>query len=750
MRLERLYLLCFGSLAAMSVNDTAHNDNFAWNRQVYQRLKLALSLGLRRQLFLAVCDDLHLRNQVAARLHSTLAYPVGQVLYQSSNSQENSTPAYPRLVTLRLNLNDPNPIVQINQWLANYPPPIVGASKDTPGRPFPIPAFQIVGVEQLTKQPVATQRLFLHYLRLSEQYFSTQESSRFLESNLLLWIPRPWLSAIKQSAPQFWRCRTGLFAFAGEPTPATQNSGYPERFSRSGSLDLGNVEQSILDESVTQAELRTAASELKFENNSDFLAETQVHETQEASPSTVDLLKTAPQQQESTNRSASGTNNQSLSSLSHISSELTELVITTINTNIAQDTENYLQPQQILLEIEELHQKQVPGEVLAEAYHRLGSLYRLRIEQGESTLENLMVAIIAYQEAISYDETSPQLPDILNDLGTLYWMLYRTPPNSEEGQTYIEQAIEFYQLALKMISPQTHSETYARVQNNLGTAYGDLARFSQPSENWQQAVLAYSEALSYRTADMDSLKYAACQNNLGTAYWHLGQYNQPIVHLKKAIAAYNEALLHYNPEEEPLKYGMIQNNIGTACWNLAQYEQPAQNLQLAIDVYSEALKYRTPANVPSACAATQNNLGTAYWHLANLSQTTKEARQKYLQLCITAYEEAIALAHSLSGIPLSFDLFASYNNLGLAHYQLVIDKSFNGDKATGSEHLEVALDNHLQALNGFSKQPEAYQTTFTYVVKTIRAFHNELGIEGQNLALSKVPSQLLPKILSKL
>ncbi|MEH2414986.1 tetratricopeptide repeat protein [Nostoc sp.] len=736
----------------MSVNDTAHNDNFAWNRQVYHRLKLALSLGLRRQLFLAVCDDLHLRNQVAGRLHSTLAYPVGQVLYQSSNAQENSTPAYPRLVTLRLNLNDPNPIVQINQWLANYPPPIVGASKDTPGRPFPIPAFQIVGVEQLTKQPVATQRLFLHYLRLSEQYFSTQESSRFLESNLLLWIPRPWLSAIKQSAPQFWRCRTGLFVFAGEPTPATHNSGYPERFSRSGSLDLGNVEQSILDESVTQAELRTAASELKFKNNSDFTAETQgngVHKIQEASPSTADLLKSAPQQQESINRSGSGSNNQSLSSLSHISSELTELVIATINTNIAQDREDYLQLQQILLEIEELHEKQIIGEVLAEAYHRLGTLYRFRIEQGESTLENLMVAIIAYQEAISYDETSPQLPDILNDLGTLYWMLYRTPPNSEEGQTYIEQAIEFYQLALKMILPQTHSETYARVQNNLGTAYGDLARFSHPSENWEQAILAYSEALSYRTPDMDSLKYAACQNNLGTAYWHLGQYNQPIVHFKKAIAAYNEALVHYNPEEEPLKYGMIQNNIGTACWNLAQYEQPAQNLQLAIDVYSEALKYRTPANVPSACAATQNNLGTAYWHLANLSQTTKQARQKYLQLCISAYEEAIALAHSLSSTSLSFDLLASYNNLGLAHYQLVIDKSFNGD-TTRSQHLEVALDNHLQALNGLSKQPEAYQTTFTYVVKTIRAFHNELGIQGQNLALSKVPSQLLPEILSKL
>ncbi|MEH1839133.1 MAG: tetratricopeptide repeat protein [Nostoc sp.] len=738
----------------MSVNDTRQSDNYTWNRQVYQRLKLALSLGLRRQLFLLVCDDLHLRNQVATRLHSTLAYPIGQVLSQPSNAQENSTLAYPRLVTLRLNLNDPNPILQINQWLANYPPPIVGASKDTPGRPFPIPAFQIVGVEHLTKQPVATQRLFLHHLRLSEQYFSGQESSQFFESNLLLWIPRPWLSAIKQSAPQFWRCRTGVFVFAGEPTPATQNSGYPERFSSPRSLDLGYIDKSIVDESVTQKELRNTGNKFNLKTNSDFSAETQGnggYKTQEVSPSTADLLKAAPpQQQESSNRSGSGNNNQSLSSLSHISSELTELVIATINTNIAQRTEDYLQPQQLLLEIEELHQKQVPGEVLAEAYHRLGSLYRLRIEQGESTLENLMVAIIAYQEAISYDETSPQLPDILNDLGTLYWILYRTPPNSEEGQTYIEQAIEFYQLALKMISPQTHSETYARVQNNLGTAYGDLARFSHPSENWQQAILAYNEALSYRTADMDSLKYAACQNNLGTAYWHLGQYNQPIVHLKKAIAAYNEALIHYNPEQEPLKYGMIQNNIGTACWNLAQYEQPTQNLQLAIDVYTEALKYRTPANVPSACAATQNNLGTAYWHLANLSQTTKEVRQKYLQLCISAYEEAIALADSLSGTPLSFDLLASYNSLGLAHYQLVIDQSFNGDKAIRSQHLEVALDKHLQALNGLSKQPEAYQTTFNYIVKTIRAFHNELGIQGQNLALSKVPSQLLPKILSKL
>ncbi|KYC41593.1 hypothetical protein WA1_16220 [Scytonema hofmannii PCC 7110] len=718
----------------MNVNETTPSDNSAWNRQVYQRLKLALSIGLRRQIFLAVCDDLNLRNQVAARLHSTLASPVGQVLYQPSSTQEaSSTSAYPRLVTLRLNLSDPNPIAQINQWLSSYPPPIIGTSKETPGRALPVPAFQIVGVEQLTRQSVTIQRLFLHYLRLSEQQLSNFESS------LLLWIPRPWLHAIQQSAPQFWRYRTGVFVFAGEPTPTSQNKSSPERFSSSKDPDLGNLDQSFLEESVLQ-------EDYDFQKQ---LPVNRGHKPQEPSGAKSEILASIPFQDEPTDTS-DRTEPLAPQRVSHISKELTELVLATLNSAISEDNDQNSQVREILEEIEEAHSQPGSGVKIAVAYQRLGNLYRLQIEQGQSTLENLMVAILAYQEAITHDESSPQVPDILNDLGTLYWMLYRTPPNSEEGQAYIEQGIEFYHLALKLISPETHPDTYARVQNNLGTAYGDLARFANPAENWQQAVFAYSEALRFRTAEMEPLKYAACQNNLGTAYWHLAQYNQPVEHLKKAIAAYNLALTHYNPEQEPLKYGMIQNNIGTAYWNIAQYEQPPENLRSAIEAYSEALKYRTPTNVPPACAATQNNLGTAYWHLANQAQTPREEKQKLLEQCVVSYGESLSLAHSLGGMSLSFDIFATHNNLGLAHYQLATDQYFSLEKAERSKHLEAALDNHLQALNGLSKQPDAYQTTFTYVVKTIRAFHNELGIQGQNLALSKVPGQLLPEILPKL
>ncbi|MEA5551750.1 tetratricopeptide repeat protein [Anabaena cylindrica UHCC 0172] len=718
----------------MSVNETLPTDIFAWNRQVYQRLKFALSIGLRRQIFFAVCDDLHLRNQVATRLHSTLAYPVGQVLYQPTETRGISTPAYPRLVTLRLNLNDPNPIAQINQWLANYPPPIVGESKDTPGRPLPIPAFQIVGVELLTKQSVAVQRLFLHYLRLSEQYFSTQESSPFLESSLLFWVPRPWLSAIQQSAPKFWHGRTGVFIFTGEPTPTIDNRGYSENFSSLRSVDLGNLEKSIIDESIASEELtENLIQEFNFTEDDDFLEEKSKNTEQTLygiSTEKIDIPK--------------------LSSFLHINDELISLVKETLNTDIPEDADENLQPQQLLWEIEKLQIQEAAGEKIAVAYHNLGNLYRLRIEQGKSSLENLMVAIIAYQEAVSYDDNSPQLPDTLNDLGTLYWMLHRTPGNSEEGKTYIEQGIEFYQLAIKLITPDSQPDIYARVQNNLATAYGDLARFSHPVENWQQAVTAYGEALLYRTEEIDPIKYAACQNNLGTAYWHLGQHSQPVEHLKKAIAAYNLALVYYKPTDEPLKYGMIQNNIGTAYWNLSQYEQPLDNLQLAVDLYREALKYRTPANVPNACAATRNNLGTAYWHIANLPQVTKDIRQSFLKLCVKTYEETLSISDSVDRKNLSFDLLATQNNLGLAHYQLVTDPSFNGDKKILSQHLEASLENHAQALSALTKNTEAYQTTFTHIVKIIRTFHDQLGIQGQNLALSKVPGNLIPEILPKL
>ncbi|TPX27259.1 tetratricopeptide repeat protein [Cylindrospermopsis raciborskii] len=712
----------------MNVNENPTTDIFTLNRQVYRRLRLALSVSLRRQIFFAVCDNINIRNQVASKLHSNLAYPVEQVLYPVGEKQEISTPAYPRLVTVRLNLNDPNPIAQINQWLGNYPPPRVGKSQDSPGKVLPIPAFQIVGVEQLTKQSIAVQRLFLHNLKLSEEYFSKKQSTSIVDSNLLFWVTRPWLYAIQQSAPQFWQYRTGVFIFEGEPTGGIENPNYPQNSSELRSIRLEKLDSSVVEES-------TIFNYQPDEDNGKSL-DNETKETTERENQIVPFVLNIPK----------------LSSFSHINQELISLIPKTLNPNIDEDRDTNWQIKQLLWEIEKLtiNLTQDSQEEIAQAYHNLGTLYRLRIEQGDANLDNLMVAIIAYQESLSYDETSPLVPDTLNDLGTLYWMLHRTSVSSQEAQTYIEQSLEFYQLVLKMIECDSQPEIYARVQNNLATAYGDLAKFYQPLENWQAAIKAYKETLNYRKEEMDSHKYASCQNNLGTAYWHLAQHSEPEKNLKQAISAYSSALSHYQAEKDPIKYGMIQNNIGTAYWNLSHYETPEKNLQLAIDFYQEALKYRTPENIPIGCAVTRNNLGTAYWQLSNLPHMKGENRQNLLKLSIETYEDTLTIANSFHQKDLSFDILGTQNNLALAHYQLITDSHFKGDKEIVSYHLQTSLDYFLKTLNGLEENTQPYQETFNQIVKIIRTFHHELGIQGQNLALSKIPGNLIPKLLPRL
>lgn len=179
-------------------------------------------------------------------------------------------------------------------------------------------------------------------------------------------------------------------------------------------------------------------------------------------------------------------------------------------------------------------------------------------------------------------------------------------------------------------------------------------------------------------------------------------------------------------------------------------------LQRAIAAYRAALIYRTLDIAPAAYAATQNNLGTAYWQLASLLDDQPDQRHERLQQAIVAYKAAIAAVEYLAtagavhASALSFDPAATYNNLGLAYYQLAINKHTRESSAQRSANLEAALQYHLHALQAWQAQPELYQTVFSYVIQTMRAFHTEFGTKGQTLALSQIPAKLLPEVLKQL
>jgi tetratricopeptide (TPR) repeat protein len=724
------------------------------NKQIYQRLKQAIDLNLRRQIFIAACDDLYLRDCLAARLQAELA-------------TQDSPIDYPRFVSLELDLSDPNPWGSIGAWLTQHQPP------QNKGNYSRLPGFQILGAEHLSRHDAAVQWSFLSYLR------DIEANLQMCESTLLLWVSRPWLSSIEQSAPEFWQWRTGVFEFEGEPTPAKGDFGHSE--DNGDSQDLGNFR----DNGDSGDQL------LRYSESG------QSPIPEDEPPEVPDFPSGAPDSK---------------------SVELADLVLAAASgelsaENNAASEDNFL-PLQTLQYIELLQEHQCCSEALALAYYNLGNCYRDRILGGDASFQNLTIAIRAIEQVIAYleldsnlqenreptdecarliaqlkqnltdcaeeSDSLPPISDLLNDLGTFYWMLSRdrTQHNTSDPVSGLERSIALYIEGLNRTDDQSPPQTRVRLNKNLGIASADLARYQDKTENFQQAVAAYQQALLDLDPAAEPQQYAAAQNNLATAYWNLAQDGEPlakpserIVYLKSAIAAYTAALSCYSPEREPLNYAGVQNNLGTACWNLAQHE-PSELLTVrAIEAYREALKYRTRELVPAAAAATYNNLGTAYWHLANQFQQ-KQARTESLQQAITAYEAAVDIAGKLNRTQLTFDTLAARNNLGLAHYQLATDPDFALNKAAQTSHLEAALDHQLQVCVGWgqhlndkgltygdklnlpfaanSQAADSRQTALSYIVKTIRAFYSECGLQGQNLALSKVPGDLLPEILRRL
>ncbi|MDY7013547.1 MAG: tetratricopeptide repeat protein, partial [Cyanobacteriota bacterium] len=395
-------------------------------------------------------------------------------------------------------------------------------------------------------------------------------------------------------------------------------------------------------------------------------------------------------------------------------------------------------------------------EALAAAYLELGDRYRDAIAQGNTTLEVLSTAIQAYERGLQWsDDEFSSVSNVLNDLGNFYWMRSRHWQELQPALSDLEQALQYYQEAIARLDEAESSRSqYAQIQNNLGAAYGDLARYSDSTTNLQRSVEAYEEALRYRPRELAPSKYGSTQNNLGTAYWHLAQQQNPTQNLRAAIAAYQEALAQYHPETESMQWAMIQSNLGTAYWNLAQQEEPERWLPRAIECYSASLRYRTADSAPAACAATQNNLGTAYWHLSFSDTLEPEQQQGYLQHAIAAYSVASAIAEELSlknpPVFVNFDLVAAYNNLGAIHAQIATNEAFDLPPTVRDEHLEASLHAHLKAFSFATPQADSYTMSFNGIVATVRLFYQTGGAAAQNRALSLIPARILPSIMERL
>jgi tetratricopeptide (TPR) repeat protein len=181
-----------------------------------------------------------------------------------------------------------------------------------------------------------------------------------------------------------------------------------------------------------------------------------------------------------------------------------------------------------------------------------------------------------------------------------------------------------------------YRERQARVLYELGKDFGDNGALQEAIDLWCRLV---SE--TDRTQDAES--WARLQNNLGTALETLGERESGTARLEEAVTAYRAALEEHTRERVPLDWAITQNNLGNALQTLGERESGTARLEEAVTAYRAALEERTRERVPLNWAMTQNNLGTALQTLGE-----RESGTVRLEEAVTAYRAALEVFEASS------------------------------------------------------------------------------------------------------
>ena len=672
------------------------------NEKTFQHLKTAVSLNLRRQFFIALCDNLNLRNQFAMQLQAEL-------------SDSRSSGKGKQFVSLMLDLGDPNPVGQVATWLQHHPHAL---------REGNLLGFQILGIENLTRQVPAVQRLFLSYLRTIERNLPR------LNCTVLLWVTRPWGNTIQQAAPECWNWSTGIFEFAGDPVPLLSTLFDPMIFSPGesrASSDPDELAQMPGDTSLPSTPVsynggrsntghsnpvRSNPGQSNPRSSSDSEPVSGRGSARESVPPSV-----PPSRSHSSRHFSSQTEDPLQSDRSATYAELKKILqedLAVLDQSQGSEWDSFAsfdwtekqgtaraetieesrndQTQFPLTAQKQASGSPVPIVGVAQQYWDSGlptdSERDLKLDLERDLPADLKTAqsdrYLVGLDPVGLDPVGLD-PEVLDpravDSGAV-------DPGELDPSDFAEEnplpAIlnPIPARSMNLAELEAEIETL-RSQNaslsNLAQAHLNLGRYyrqrieqgEMTTANLERAIAAYEQVLEWlcfsemSSQELGDIGWADSLNDLGTLYW-IASRNMPTTdtqeYLQQAVQAYQLGLKKIDEAEQPRSYAMLQNNLGTVFSDLAQWTAPLQHLTWAVEAYQAALKYRRPETDPLKFAATQNNLGTAYWHLAQHLDMAENLKQ-----AISAYNQALRY-YRPDQEPGSYAMIQ--NNLGTAYWNL--------------------------------------------------------------------------------
>jgi tetratricopeptide (TPR) repeat protein len=702
------------------------------NQETYQDLRSALVLNLRRQLLIAVCDDVALQYQLAQRLTHDLR-PGGPADPDTPPLKPDQSP----IVTIQLDSYTPDLVRQVLLWLKQH--------RRLKGTPQTIPAFQILGIERLTRQSLTVQNRFLASL-IRVDALLTQ-----LDCRLLVWVPRPWLGKIQQAVPGFWRSRSALFEFVGDPTafdephlpppmepivpdfyeptpppqgisdasapspaptevkaaPVTVASASSSSSRVSSRLwqvmqeDLAGFEQRM----VTRQDAQVPASGPSNQTSTPSVPPVPIDEP----PSTQDVLPPEP----------APTSDEQSSPFTVIGDATLSTVIMPPLEESSADELAWLQT---LDDLEELgkHPPAAKTKTTTEARSTQSSV---AVAATVPPTARQPAPAVTPPATGNLDTVLPRpldvpIPAELVDDAELMrlWEYTATIMAQQAGPLTLSRAfLGLGQISRDRIAPDHPQEpilnfaiaAYHRAidgmlagepdwcdaLNDLAGLYwlqSQIADHPDAKADWlQRAIQRYQEAIAGAQPSATPETLVRLYSNLGTALSMLASWVDPVPVLSQSLKAYHQALQYTPVDQNPAEYANLQNIIGAVHWRLAQLDRPHHHLHCAINSYSEALRYHSPHEKPMKYAMLQNNLGIAYWSLAQ-----HERPAALLQQAVYAYQSALAYRTQASD---PAGCAATHNNLGTALWDLAQQQHQPEQRLASLQQAIVAYEAALNA-----------------------------------------------------
>jgi tetratricopeptide (TPR) repeat protein len=734
------------------------------NQETYQALQRSLQAVPPHQLWLAACDDIPLQRRLAAGLDHQLL----------------PTSAGVSRAWLRVDPQRPDVAQQV-------------LDRVRAEGSFSLPYLQILGVEQLTYCGSEEQARFLASLRKLAQYWPQ------IPCSLLIWLPRPWLRQVQRAAKTLAQLSDRTFEFLGDPTPLTDPEEPTQPLSGEWTTQQDNAATPELGygSPPTLTPTSPAPEEPQPQTSTPPLGdppEATEHRLTDSLPQQLpsslwqqleaDLRqlehppaarKPAPPWEwgrsapEALGRQTEPVSRPAIPVADAVAAELgagarpsiSEDWVAQTSTVTLPSVPDHLVPQPNAAEgrpaTVEPRTSAAPLNLdrwLAQAMSPLALAYqwRDRVEAGDHHPVTLQTAIHQYEQVLAEPPIDLRRAEVLNDLGSLYWLLAQQTAEATERYRQLAQSKAHYEAALNLPGALS-ADTQVRLHSNLGSVYCLLASHGSAEIHLNQAVRAFHRALQSVDSKQDPEAYATLQTHLGTAYWSLAQHSADANPLHRAIAAYQEALIYRPAAVDPQAYGQIQNNLGIAYWSLAQHERPLMLLKQAIAAYEDVLAYRTLGLDPLGHGATQNNLGTAYWDLGRQYDAGSAEQKAAWEQAIAAYNAALAALTQgetdLSHEPVGFDPWATHHSVAVVHDQLALSQPANPGRQ--QHHWHWATHHYVVALEGWRhQQSPLVDTALQGLIQSLRHQLQAMGTEAQQRSLSQIPADWLPEVWRRL